>query len=81
MRTEDDYLFISVRNTSPYVKIEEGRYPPTTKPDKSAHGLGLASILTSVEKYGGFYNFDYREPLFVLQIRMWNSSAPRTDLL
>lgn len=82
LRTEDDYLFINIRNTSPYVKIEEGKYPVTSKHNKSAHGLGMESILSSVEKYGGFLNFDYREPFFILQIRMWDSATPppRIDL-
>jgi signal transduction histidine kinase len=75
LRIEDEYLFINVRNTSPHVKIVDGKFPMTSKPNKQFHGLGIESIRNSVEKYGGLLNYDYREPFFVLQIRMWNADA------
>jgi signal transduction histidine kinase len=78
LKCDGEFLFIRVINTAPPVKIESGGFPATTKKDKTAHGIGLESMLESVEKYGGIMTVDYTEPNFMLLIRARNSASPQT---
>jgi sensor histidine kinase regulating citrate/malate metabolism len=75
MKSDDQYIFIKVRNTSLPVEIEDGVFPRTHKPDASSHGIGLSSILESVERYGGIMNIEYEENCFSLLLRLWNSKS------
>lgn len=60
----EETLFLSIRNTSLPVTIQNGRIP-TSKPNTDAHGYGLGRIQYILEKFGGEYNFAYRDGWFV----------------
>lgn len=60
----EETLFLSIRNTSLPVTIQNGRIP-TSKPDKDAHGYGLGRIKYIMDKFGGEYNFAYKDGWFV----------------
>lgn len=60
----EETLFLSIRNTSLPVTIQNGRIP-TSKPNKDAHGYGLGRIQYILDKFGGEYNFAYKDGWFV----------------
>lgn len=60
----EETLFLSTRNTSLPVTIQNGRIL-TSKPDKEAHGYGLGRIKYILDKLGGEYSFAYKDGWFV----------------
>lgn len=56
-------LYISVRNTSEPVRIEDGKIP-TSKADSLSHGFGLLSVSYVLDKLGAEYTFHYEEGWF-----------------
>ncbi|MDR0858986.1 MAG: GHKL domain-containing protein [Oscillospiraceae bacterium] len=75
LKTECGYLFINITNSSPPVNLENGKFPETTKADKSSHGIGLESIRQSSEKYKGLMNFECNGSEFRLLIRLRNCAS------
>lgn len=59
----DDGLYISIRNTSNPVKIEDGRIA-TSKTDALSHGFGLMSVCYTLDKLGAEYTYDYDDGWF-----------------
>lgn len=59
----EDGLYISIRNTSNPVKIENGRIA-TSKKDSLSHGFGLVSICYVLDRLGAEYSFYYEEGWF-----------------
>lgn len=59
----DDGLYISIRNTSNPVKIENGRIA-TSKADSLSHGFGLMSVCYTLDSLGAEYSYDYNEGRF-----------------
>lgn len=56
-------LYISIRNTSEPVHIEDGKIP-TSKADSLSHGFGLLSVSYVLDKLGAEYTFHYEEGRF-----------------
>lgn len=59
----DEGLYISIRNTSNPVRIENGRIA-TSKTDPLSHGFGLMSVCNTLDTLGGEYSYDYDEGWF-----------------
>jgi len=59
----EDTLFLSVRNTSLPVTINNGRIP-TSKANKEEHGYGLGRIQYILDELGGEYTFTYKDGWF-----------------
>lgn len=59
----DEGLYISIRNTSNPVRIENGRIA-TSKTDPLSHGFGLMSVCNTLDNLGGEYSYDYDEGWF-----------------
>ena len=59
----DDGLYISVRNTSPEVRLVDGKIP-TSKKDSLSHGFGLLSVTYVLDELGGEYTYGYDEGWF-----------------
>lgn len=58
-------LFLQITNPcEKEVRFEKG-IPVSDRPN---HGIGVQSICTIVEKYGGVYTFSVREDLFILRL-------------
>ena len=60
----EEALFLSIRNTSLPVTIQNGRIL-TSKPNKEAHGYGLGRIKYILDKFEGEYSFAYKDGWFV----------------
>lgn len=60
-------LFFQITNScTEDVRFENG-IPVTDKP---GHGVGMRSILTLVERYGGIYSFESKDHRFILRISL-----------
>lgn len=60
----EEYLSITVENTSLPVPQKQLELLTTTKTDTLNHGLGLKNIRTIVEQYQGSLNLQYKDNLF-----------------
>jgi len=59
----EETLFISIRNTSPPVKIINGTIETTKKPERE-HGFGLAGVRQVVKQLSGEYAMNYSDNWF-----------------
>jgi len=59
----DEVLYISIRNTSNPVRIEDGKIA-TSKNDSLSHGFGLMSVCYTLDSLGAEYTYDYNEGWF-----------------
>jgi len=59
----EDGLFLSIRNTSPAVKIH-GNQIPTSKEPKHDHGYGLRTISRILDRHKALYSFRYADGWF-----------------
>lgn len=54
------------------VRRRQGEFPITDKADKKSHGLGLANIKSTAEKYQGTMDFRVKDRVFILSVMMKN---------
>lgn len=47
-------------------------FPVTDKADKKSHGIGLANIKSTAEKYQGAVDFKVKDRVFILSVMMKN---------
>ena len=59
----DDTVYISIRNTSPPVRVQD-KYIVTTKINKSDHGYGIPAICYILDQLQAEYAFDYNNGWF-----------------
>lgn len=71
LKIEDSHLCIDVSNSVKKEAIDNKKLV-TTKKDKSRHGIGMLSMKTIVEKYGGNLTWRYEESQFILSISIKN---------
>lgn len=57
-------VFLSVRNTSPFVRLAKGQLPATDKPDPLLHGCGLANVQTVLKNLDAESAFDWSDGWF-----------------
>lgn len=67
-------LVLKVENSfdGKLVRKPQKEFPITDKPDKENHGMGLANIKNTVEKYHGTMDFKIRDRVFILSVMMKN---------
>lgn len=65
-------LYIHITNTFDGIVIAEDKKYKTTKTDKLNHGLGLLSVINTLEKYDGGMDISYTECLFSIKILIDN---------
>ncbi len=53
------------------LKAKEG-FPVTDKADRKSHGIGLANIKSTAEKYQGTMDFRVKDRVFILSVMMKN---------
>jgi len=64
----NNFLFVEIKNpTAEKVEIVNNRVE-TTKQEKAIHGIGLRSMRTAVERYGGEVNLDYADGFFSVSL-------------
>ena len=61
----DDKIVVEVTNTAANVDLNNLQ---TSKKNKSAHGIGLSSIQSSVDKLNGYMKCDFKNNIFSLKI-------------
>lgn len=65
MQQIDDKIVVEITNTATDVDLNNLR---TSKINKSAHGIGLSSIQSSVEKLNGYMKYDFKNNIFFLKM-------------
>jgi len=67
-------LVLKVENSfdGELVRKPQAEFPITDKPDKENHGMGLANIKNTVEKYQGTMDFRVEDRVFILSMMMKN---------
>lgn len=60
---KEDSIYISIRNTSPPVKIIHGEIA-TTKQDATEHGYGLPAVKYILDQLSAEYTFAYQDGWF-----------------
>lgn len=60
---QEEALYISIRNTSLPVAIEEGKLPPSAK-QSPEHGYGLSAVVYTLEQLQAEYTFTYQDGWF-----------------
>ncbi len=70
---ENGIITLSVRNTLVDVPIVvNGKYTTTKQQDKEEHGIGVANIIETVERYGGSYVIQAKDSYFIFSIVIEN---------
>ncbi len=67
-------LILKVENSfdGQLVLKEKEEFPITVKADKRSHGIGLANIKSTAEKYQGTMDFKVKDRVFILSVMMKN---------
>lgn len=71
---QEEELYISIRNTSPQVEIQEGRLPITSK-NSMEHGYGLGAVVYILEKLKADYTYTYQDGWFQFSAEIPDISA------
>lgn len=68
------FLVLTVENSfdGKLVRSPQAEFPITDKPDRENHGMGLANIKNTVEKYHGTLDFKVKGRVFILSMMMRN---------
>ncbi len=69
-----NFLILTVENSFYGGLVISGRneFPETDKSDKKSHGIGLANIKNTAEKYQGTMDFRVKDRVFTLSVMMKN---------
>ncbi len=59
------------------VRRRQEEFPITDKADKSSHGIGLANIKSTAEKYHGTMDFKVKDRVFILSVMMKNEKEEK----
>ena len=70
-------LILKVENSfdGRLVRRRQEEFPITDKADKSSHGIGLANIKSTAEKYQGTMDFKVKDRVFILSVMMKNERS------
>ena len=70
-------FFMKVENSfdGNLMQKKGAEFPVTTKPDKKAHGIGLANIKSTAEKYHGAVDWRVDSGIFILTIMLKNERS------
>ncbi len=63
------------------VQRRQDEFPITDKVDKKSHGIGLADIKSTAEKYQGTMDFKVKGRVFILSVMIKNEIPKGEDLL
>ncbi|MDE7303005.1 MAG: GHKL domain-containing protein [Oscillospiraceae bacterium] len=69
-----NFLILTIENSF-YGKLvinSQNELPATDKADKKSHGIGLANIKSTAEKYNGTMDFKAKDRVFILSVMMKN---------
>lgn len=69
-----NFLILTIENSfyGELVINSQNELPATDKADKKSHGIGLANIKSTAEKYQGTMDFKVKDRVFILSVMMKN---------
>lgn len=69
-----NFLILKVENSfdGRLIRRRQGEFPETDKVDKKTHGIGLANIKSTAEKYHGTMDFKVEGRVFILSVMLKN---------
>ncbi|MDE5992168.1 MAG: ATP-binding protein [Oscillospiraceae bacterium] len=69
-----NFLILTIENSfdGKLVINSQNELPATDKADKKSHGIGLANIKSTAEKYQGTMDFRVKDKVFILSVMMKN---------
>ncbi len=69
-----ELFFLKVENSfdGKVVRKPQNEFPVTDKADRENHGIGLANIKSTAEKYQGTMDFKVKDRVFILSVMMKN---------
>ena len=69
-----NFLILTIENSfyGKLVTNSQNELPATDKADKKSHGIGLANIKSTAEKYQGTMDFKVKDRVFILSVMMKN---------
>jgi len=67
---ENGFFFLSVENPVDAEIPIHGNVPLSTKSDKTSHGFGLYSVLTTAERYDGILKLDCKDSVWTTKIEL-----------
>lgn len=69
-----NFLILTIENSfyGEIVINSQNELPATDKADKKSHGIGLANIKSTAEKYQGTMDFKVKDRVFILSVMMKN---------
>ncbi len=78
---KDKLLIFKIENSFDGTLKRKGKagLPETDKADKKVHGIGLANIKNTAEKYQGTMDYKTDGRVFVLSVMIKNERAERND--
>jgi sensor histidine kinase regulating citrate/malate metabolism len=70
-------LILKVENSfdGRLVRRRQEEFPVTDKADRKSHGIGLANIKSTAEKYQGTMDFKVKDRVFILSVMMKNERS------
>ena len=74
-----ELFFLKVENSfdGKVVRKPQNEFPVTDKADRENHGIGLANIKSTAEKYQGALDFKVNGRVFILLVMMKNESPAK----
>lgn len=74
-----ELFFLKVENSfdGHLVRKRQEEFPVTDKADRENHGIGLANIKSTAEKYHGTMDFKVQDRVFILSVMMKNEKEER----
>lgn len=78
LRKKNMLLIVAENSFGGVLRLGEDGFPQTTKADGASHGIGLRSIRSCAEKYGGGVDFTAENGRFVLSV-MLKIALPRHE--
>ena len=74
-------LFLKIENSfdGNVIQKPKAEFPATDKEDKGIHGIGLANIKNTVEKYEGAVDWKVRDKVFILSVMLKNEGWQMDD--
>ena len=76
IKEENDFLFISVKNSINESVLFENPELATSKEDKSIHGIGVKTIRSIAKKYNGSAAFSEQDNMFVANVMLVLKKTP-----
>lgn len=72
LRQIEGIIVMKIENSIKKPLIIKGQFPMTSKEERWAHGIGLKSVQTAVDKYNGQFHYSCNEESFIACVTFFN---------